>query len=168
MLELLLAAGMVVIDQLVKFWAARELAAPGRSVPVIKNVFEIVYTQNTGAAFGMLGNMTVILSILSIVLTLAMIAYLVMKRKDMPPLLRATLALLIAGAAGNAIDRALLGYVRDMFYFKLINFAVFNVADACITIGGVMLVICVIWMDKKSAAKPNETQAAQLTPEEEQ
>ena len=62
------------------------------------------------------------------------------------------LALIVAGALGNFIDRLFLGYVRDMFYFSLINFAVFNVADAAISVGGVLLVIDVLFCKKGKAA----------------
>ena len=59
----------------------------------------------------------------------------------MTVLTRVILSLLFAGAIGNLIDRVFLGYVRDMIYFSLINFPVFNVADSAITIAAALLVI---------------------------
>ena len=55
----------------------------------------------------------------------------------------------IGGALGNFIDRMRLGYVIDMFDFRLINFAVFNVADSFIVVGGIMVVIYFLFMDEK-------------------
>ena len=55
------------------------------------------------------------------------------------------LALLLAGAVGNLIDRAAFGYVTDMFRTLFMNFAIFNVADICLTVGCVLLILYVIF-----------------------
>ena len=51
---------------------------------------------------------------------------------------------MLGGAVGNLIDRIMLGGVRDFIYFKSINFAIFNVADICVTIGGCLFAIGLI------------------------
>ena len=60
------------------------------------------------------------------------------------PLGKVTLSLLLAGAVGNLIDRALLGYVTDMFETLFMRFAVFNVADICVVVGGIAF--CVYYL----------------------
>ena len=58
------------------------------------------------------------------------------------------LILIVAGGIGNIIDRFLLGHVRDFIYFELIDFPVFNIADSCLTIGCVLVIIYVIYYVK--------------------
>jgi signal peptidase II len=61
--------------------------------------------------------------------------------------------MIVAGGAGNLIDRIVLGYVTDMFNTLFMTFAVFNVADICITVGGVLLVIYVVFFYEKFEKK---------------
>jgi len=74
-----------------------------------------------------------------------------------PPLGRVCLSLLLAGAVGNLIDRALQGYVVDMFNVLFMNFAVFNVADICVVVGGIgaALYYLLLW-DKLEGPKSRE------------
>ena len=60
-----------------------------------------------------------------------------------------SLALVLAGALSNLIDRILFAYVRDFIYLKFINFAVFNVADMAITIGAILIIISILFLQKK-------------------
>ena len=59
------------------------------------------------------------------------------------------MVLILSGAIGNFVDRILFGYVRDMFDFRLINFAVFNVADAALTIGTILLIADLLFFHGK-------------------
>ena len=63
------------------------------------------------------------------------------------------LRLVIAGAAGNLIDRVLYGYVVDFFDFRLINFPIFNVADVLLNIGVVLMLIDILFLEPKRAKK---------------
>ena len=65
------------------------------------------------------------------------LAVLLLKRAFPRPLAMLTLSLVLAGAVGNLIDRALFGYVTDMFQTLFMQFAVFNVADICVVCGGI-------------------------------
>ncbi|HUG09506.1 MAG TPA: signal peptidase II, partial [Opitutaceae bacterium] len=67
-----------------------------------------------------------------------------LKHRHEPRSTHVTMALLCAGALGNLIDRIALGKVTDMFWFRAIDFPVFNVADVCITVAGVMLGVSVL------------------------
>ena len=61
------------------------------------------------------------------------------------PFGRISLALLLAGAVGNLIDRAFQGYVVDMFHVLFMEFAVFNVADICVVVGGIAAAVYYVW-----------------------
>ena len=137
----LAAAGL---DQLSKRWA---LAVLGDHVPVplIPGVLEFLRIENRGAAFGILqGRMEFFYLITAVVA--AGILYVVFRlpeeRKYLPLLV--TLAFLLAGAAGNLIDRAFRKSVVDFIYFKPIDFPVFNVADIYVTCSTVALVFLIL------------------------
>lgn len=142
MLELFILIVVLVLDQASKIACAAWLPTlQNHTYPLIDGVFELAYVENRGAAFGMLQNARWLFIPLTIVACVALVWLLIKKRGSMPVMLRVCVALIVAGALGNFIDRLFLGYVRDMFYFSLIDFAVFNVADAAITIGGIFLVV---------------------------
>ena len=77
-------------------------------------------------------------------------------RRKLPVFPSVCIAMAVGGALGNLYDRALLGYVIDMLDFRLINFAVFNVADICVVCGAVLAVVYYLWFyekyDKKETA----------------
>ena len=83
------------------------------------------------------------LSLVSLVMSVLM-ALAIWKNFFHHPLGKVILTLLLAGAVGNLIDRALLGYVTDMFETLFMRFAVFNVADICVVVGGIAF--CVYYL----------------------
>lgn len=168
MLETFIVIVFTVIDQLVKLWAAGPLKnLHGGDLPLIEGVFHFTYVENRGAAFGMLQNARVFFLVLTVAVLIALTVYMVKKRRSLKRWMRAALALIYAGALGNLIDRAILGYVRDMFDFRLIHFYVFNVADACLTVGACMLILFVLIEEfrqhkkAKAAAEDGEKAAAE-------
>jgi signal peptidase II len=114
-------------------------------VEVIKGVFEFYYSENRGAAFGMLQEQQLFFALIAVVV-LAAIIYLLMRMpedgKYRP--MAACLMLVAAGAIGNMIDRVSQNYVVDFLYFKLIDFPIFNVADCYVTVGAFCLVLLVM------------------------
>ena len=79
----------------------------------------------------------------------AMLYFLIKERKRLHFMMTFSLALLLSGAIGNLIDRVALGYVRDMIYVALIDFAVFNVADMAVTVGCCLLVLDLLFFKGK-------------------
>ncbi len=159
MLETIIIFVLTVVDQLVKLWAAGPLKSiHGGDLPLIEGVFHFAYVENRGAAFGVLQNARVFFIILTFCAIAALTVYMVKKRRSMGLFLRVALALVYAGAVGNLIDRVLLGYVRDMFDFRLINFYVFNVADACVSVGGAMIVLFLITDELRQRKKAKEAE----------
>ena len=142
MLYAILAVLLVVIDQAVKF-AVRANIELGRSVPFIPCIMDLAYVQNTGAAFSILRQHTWLLTLTSAVVVLVM-CYLVVKGFFKNALGRWSAALVLAGGMGNLIDRAVFGFVTDMFQTTFMDFPIFNVADCCITVGVPLLFLYVL------------------------
>ncbi len=138
---------LTLFDRLTKRWAVLHLCGQ-EPIVLIRNVFQLQYLENHGAAFGILQGRKGLLIVLTIVV-LAVIVYLYARipytRKYR--LLRALMVLIAAGAVGNFIDRITQDYVVDFFYFKLIHFPIFNVADCFVTVSVIVLLVDLIfWM----------------------
>ncbi len=135
---------LVGIDQLIKLWASQTLAAVG-NISVIEGVFEFSYVENRGAAFGILQDQRWIFIVLTIAVVIAAI-WLLFSGRAKSWLVRTPIILALAGGVGNLIDRIWHGYVVDMFYFKLIDFAVFNFADVCVVVGCIWLILSILFV----------------------
>ena len=128
----------VFLDQLTKYLTVLHLK-PVDTVPIIEDVLHLTYVENTGAAFGMMKDARWIFMITSTLAIIGILVYLFCKRPE-SKLECLSLSFIVGGGIGNMIDRTALGYVVDMIDFRLINFAVFNVADSFVCIGaGVMI-----------------------------
>ena len=139
---------IAILDQAAKFFAAGLLQSV-KTFPLWENVFHLTYLENSGAGWGMFSEHTWILTALTLIVIVAVVAYVVVKRPKQP-MLNWALTFLIGGAVGNFIDRVRLGYVIDFFDFTLINFPVFNPADCFITVGAVLFAVYIIfYSDKK-------------------
>jgi len=124
------------LDQLTKLLVIKNLTLY-QSVPVLKNIFHITFVSNRGAAFGMLKNQVpvfIFAAFFAIVLIYVNIRKTQIKKISIYNL---SLALILAGAIGNLIDRLRFGYVVDFLDFRV--WPVFNIADSAITIGAVLL-----------------------------
>lgn len=132
-------------DQFTKHLAVSYLKNEN-SVILIQNVFQLHYLENRGAAFGLLQGQKVwfVLST-SLMLILMVLVYLRIPSEKRYRWMRFTITLLTAGALGNLIDRLRLNYVIDFFYFELINFPIFNVADIYVTVGMALLLITILF-----------------------
>lgn len=151
MLYIFLAILLVVIDQVVKFLVRANIPLGGH-VPFIPYLLDLTYVQNTGAAFSILNEHTWLLTLASILVVVLMMAALWKKVLTHPGGVIPSV-MVIAGGVGNLIDRIAFGYVTDMFNTLFMDFAVFNVADICITVGGVLLLIYVFFFYEKLEKK---------------
>ncbi|MEG2420761.1 MAG: signal peptidase II [Oscillospiraceae bacterium] len=143
MLYLLLSVLLVALDQIVKFLVRANIPLGG-TVPFIPHVLELTYVENTGAAFSFLSQHTWLLTLVSAVMTVVLVV-LICKKVLRHPAGQTILAVVLAGAVGNLIDRALLGRVTDMFATVFMDFAVFNVADICVVLGGISLAVYILF-----------------------
>ncbi len=131
----LLTIFLIALDQFVKYLVYTNIPLHG-SMPFIPYIMELTYVQNTGAAFSILSEHTWLLTLCSLVLSI-ILAVAVWQKFFEHPFGRTALTLVLAGAIGNLIDRAFRGYVVDMFHTLFMEFAVFNVADICVVVGGI-------------------------------
>ena len=160
----ILAAALVVLDQIVKY-LVRAVIPLGGNVPFIPYLLDLTYVQNTGAAFSMLRSHTWLLTLTSAVVVLGMCG-LLMRSFFKNPLGLFSAALVLAGGMGNLIDRVVFGFVTDMFQTTFIEFAVFNVADCCITIGVPLLFLYVwLYVGKDEKKEDEADESAQLPPD---
>lgn len=136
--SLAVIAVLTVIDRLTKYAAVATVKADGPK-EFLFGLFNFTYVENTGAAFSLFSDKTDSLSILTM-LFLAVMIFLVMKKTFSSKFLNASLLLVIAGGLGNLIDRLYYGYVIDFIEPLFVDFAVFNFADCCITVGAFMII----------------------------
>ncbi len=131
--EMLVAAVLVLVDQWLKKLAVSNLA--GKSdIILIKNFIGLSYAENTGAAFSMFSDSTMLLSVVTLILMICgVVAFFVMKTHNR--IIDCCAVLIIAGGAGNLIDRFRMGYVVDYIKTLFIDFPVFNFADILVVVG---------------------------------
>jgi len=160
-LVLLLAALLVVADQLVKSRITARFGPCGSPIftPVIGHNAGISYVCNTGTAFSRFeGSPIVWLPVLIAVSAVLWLWFRSLQALD--PLQQFAFALIIGGALGNVIDRARLGYVVDFIDLRLndqLRFYVFNVADSCISIGVVLLALAFWRMETRRDTRTTTT-----------
>jgi signal peptidase II len=133
------AAIVVVLDQITKAWLVGQLS-PGESMNVIGDLVRLVFSQNSGALFGLFRDNAVIFGIVSIAVIGLIVAY--HGRSGRSLYLSVALGLLLGGALGNMTDRLRLGYVVDFVDIGIGGFRwyTFNVADAAISCAIVLLI----------------------------
>lgn len=135
----------LVFDRITKMWAINVLK-DSQGITVIKDFFGFEYLENRGAAFGILQNRLWLFVIITIVVVAGMCYYL-LAYKPKFLLTRASMALIMAGAVGNLIDRVFYKYVVDfilLHYKDIYYFPTFNVADIMVCVGTFFLLICIL------------------------
>lgn len=150
-LALLTIIVVIALDQWTKALVVEHLSPPdsGNPVPLIGDYLTLYYIKNSGAAFGMFAN-TFVLAVL-IAAAIAVIVYLYLRILNTGPLaLKLIFGMIIGGAAGNLIDRIHHGgYVVDFIFFRIpqigFSFAVFNLADASISVGVFLLFVFMLF-----------------------
>ena len=164
MLQIIIIILAILADQLSKFLLVPMFTGPGDTNELIPDVFNLTYVQNQGASFGMLQGFQWFFIVITVIVigvaTWLMIRY----RKKHSRFLKVAIALAYAGALGNLIDRVLYGYVRDFFDFRMFDFWkwIFNVADACLVVGSIMLGIYILFIHKdKPKQKTGEVAASE-------
>ncbi len=132
---------LIIFDQWTKVLAYDKLRVNGPFV-IWDGVFELLYSENRGAAFGILQGQKWFFLVVAaaVVIVILLFLYKMPDEKKMLPLFFCTI-LLASGAIGNVIDRLSRGFVVDFLYFKLINFPIFNVADCYVVVAAGLLIL---------------------------
>lgn len=153
---------LVGLDQFVKYLAVTYL----QGAPAIRlwpNVFHLTYVENRGAAFGMMQGKQMFFVVITLIVLLGIFWY----WKQIPnnntgKWMKVALVLIVSGALGNLIDRIVLDYVVDMFYFILIDFPVFNVADICVVVGVCLMFPVILFGDVENEQVENKENEEEL------
>jgi signal peptidase II len=156
--ELMMMSAIVVVDQLTKEIVRRALPLQGEPAQLIPGFLDLTHVQNTGAAFGLLNaadfpyKAAVMIGIAGMAL-IAIAAY-ATQLGFHERLARVGLALILGGAFGNLIDRAVFGHVVDFVdvYWGTAHFWAFNVADAAISIGAALVLFDMIGLGRSHAS----------------
>ncbi|MEZ0324402.1 MAG: signal peptidase II [Fimbriimonas sp.] len=158
--------GTYALDMLVKAWA-RGAMPEGGSLHGLPwpGIFEFKLTYNEGVAFGLFQGSGRFLAPVAIAIAIGAGWYAVKHPKE-GTITQVAMGLLASGALGNLYDRMFLGRVTDMFWIRLIDFPVFNIADTCITFATILLIV--IWWRDAMRPKPvlvEESSAAEVLAE---
>ncbi|MGO4994386.1 signal peptidase II [Jeotgalibaca porci] len=147
MIYYLLAALLIIIDQITKWNIVQNFELYQEKV-IVPGFFSLFYIQNEGAAWGIFQGKMVFFYLVTL-LVVGYLIYMFQQEKNKTKLVGISFALILSGAIGNFIDRLLNGYVVDMFRLDFINFPIFNVADVCLTVGVVLMLIHVLFFEKE-------------------
>lgn len=141
---LLFIVALVGLDQFVKYWVSANIAL-GTSHGFIPGLMNLTNLHNDGAAWSILEGQQWFFYLITLA-AVVVLAYL-MRQWRTNRWKMIALSLIMAGALGNFIDRVHRHYVVDMFELLPINFPVFNVADSCLTVGVIALIIIILKED---------------------
>ena len=159
---LAVAAGLIGLDQLTKILVDSNMK-PNESIPLITigdtQVLRLTNVRNPGAAFSILEGKQIFLVIFTAIIVLAMLYLMISKKVKRTPYIW-SMSLIVAGGIGNLIDRIIRGEVIDFIDVKIINFAIFNVADICAVLGSAGLLIFVV-ADEIKEHKKKKLKSAQ-------
>ena len=144
---------LIVIDQLTKYFTVQNIDLY-EVVELIPNVVSLTHIRNTGAAFSILEGQMWFFYIVTVVVAAGLIYYMYTEARE-NKILGFLLSLILAGAIGNFIDRLFLQYVVDMIKLEFIDFAIFNVADSYLTVGGILLLIYTFYDERKTLKENN-------------
>jgi signal peptidase II len=155
-LGLAIAAAALVLDQITKLYFYDLMVGGGSRAIEVLPFFNLVTVWNYGISFGMFNNGSAGPAIIFVVLALAIVAALMFWLRSVShPLVATALGLVIGGAVGNVIDRLRFGAVFDFLDFHIggWHWPAFNVADAAISIGVVLLCIDALFLSPRSAKR---------------
>ena len=137
---------LLVIDQFTKYLAVVHLR-PIREIVLIEGVFSLFYHENAGMAFGLFqGGRWVFVVLTVVAMGFFVYFYTSLPKTQYHNVMRFFLLMLIGGALGNFVDRLIQGYVVDFFYFSLINFPIFNMADVFLVVSVFALAVMILFV----------------------
>ena len=132
---------VILVDFFSKYMVSK-LMTVNETINLIDNFFRITYVKNTGAAFSIFSNNTILVIIISVVI-IGFLLFYIYKHKGNNKLENVSYAFILGGAIGNLIDRLVYGYVIDFLDFEILSYdaPIFNLADTFIVIGVILFLI---------------------------
>lgn len=151
--SLFVTLAILILDQVTKAYIAKTMAV-GDSYTVIPNFLNITSHRNTGAAWGILSGKMSFFFLVTVVV-LALLVFFYIKEAKGNYWMQIAISLLFAGALGNFIDRLLHGEVVDFVDTNIFgyDFPIFNVADSSLTVGVILVLIILLFDNKKQKEK---------------
>lgn len=144
---------LIAIDQMLKFIIINTVGVSGKAITVVPKLLSIIYVENSGAAFGMFLERFFLIA-LDIVIIVFLIRLSTSKKFNFSNNFKSGMSLIIAGGAGNLIDRIFRGHVIDYIDVSgMFNFPVFNFSDICIVVGVMMSFVIILIETVKSQEK---------------
>ena len=141
--QMLIPIAVFAADRISKLLSVR---IPAGGSMLIPGVLGLRYTENTGMAFSMMSGKGWLLGVISLIFSAALV--LLLAKKQFAPFPETGLLLMLGGAAGNMVDRFAAGSVPDMIEFLFLDFAVFNIADVCLTAGCAIVAVSLLFRRK--------------------
>lgn len=134
---------LIIVDQSIKFIVVNNLY--NSTIAIIDNILNLTYVENTGGAFGIGSNSTIMFIVVNIVIITIITKFLLSKKDEININILISLVLILSGGIGNLIDRVFRGYVIDYIDINpLIKYPMFNIADICIVVGCMIIAIYTI------------------------
>lgn len=141
---------LIISDQFIKMWCLRVLKPIG-SINLIEGFLSFTYVENRGAAFGIFSGKQIMLIVVTTCIIVALEYYL-FKTEHGDKWIIASLSMIIAGGAGNLIDRVLRGFVVDYIDInQLVSYPMFNLADCSVVVGEVILITVLFYGEYKAS-----------------
>lgn len=140
MIYIIIFTILLLLDQFTKYIVEQSFHLY-ESIPIIEGVFNFTYVENRGIAFGLFQGRMNIISILTVIAIVGILAYVIKNREELSLLEDFGYTFILSGAIGNMIDRIVRGVVIDMLDFRGIWSFVFNLADVWINVGAILLII---------------------------
>ncbi len=132
----------ILIDQIIKLVI---ITHGNLNIRLIPGLLKLSYVENTGGAYGLGADSILVLIGVNLLLIIFIIRYLIKNYKTLDINLRTGLLLILSGGTSNLLDRLFRGYVTDYIDInELINFPVFNIADVCIVLGAIIMIITIL------------------------
>ncbi|NLH01027.1 MAG: signal peptidase II [Clostridiales bacterium] len=160
MLYAIVAVIILILDQAVKYWTTSNIVLNSPPKTFIPGIIDLTNVHNSGAAFGIFKESGRWFFVAMTLLFAVAVVYILSKNIIKGKLGRWTLVMVLAGGLGNCIDRIINGYVVDMFSFKFVEFAVFNVADIFVTVCGIIFCLYLLFHKEPDAEKPLSQQTS--------
>ena len=132
---------VILVDFFSKYMVSK-LMTVNETIDLIDNFLRITYVKNTGAAFSIFSNNTILVIIISVVI-IGFLLFYIYKNKGNNKLENVSYAFILGGAISNLIDRLVYGYVIDFLDFEILSYdaPIFNLADTFIVIGVILFLI---------------------------
>ena len=144
----LITISLVIFDQLVKFIIVNNIY--NSTITIFKGILNFTYVENSGGAFGIGSSSTIMFIIVNIIIIAIILKIIISKKNEISLAILISLTLIMAGGIGNLIDRIFRGYVIDYIDINpLMEYPMFNIADICVVIGCIGILMYTIYRRNK-------------------